>query len=76
MKLIIESTTKTTYVDGIPARIWEGQTDSGIKIHCYITSVAIDINEPRADIFEKELIEHKLVCSELETIPLYLRLLY
>ena len=70
MKITIESTTKITHLNGMPARVWEGQTESGIKIHCYITRVAIDKDEPRAEEFEKELKEQKVPSTEIKAIPL------
>ena len=70
MKATIESTTKITQLNGVPARIWEGQTESGIKIHCYITRVAVDKDEPRTEEFEKELQEQKVPSAEIEAIPL------
>lgn len=70
MKIIIENTTKVIEFNGLPARIWEGHTESGIKIHCYITRVAIDKDESRAGEFEKELQEQKAPSPEIERIPL------
>ncbi len=70
MKITIESTTKITELNGVPARVWEGQTESGIKVHCYITRVAIDKDEPRADEFQNELQEQKVPSAEIEAIPL------
>lgn len=70
MKITIESTTKITHLNGLPARVWEGQTESGIKIHCFITRVAIDNDEPRAEEFEKELQEQKTPSAEIQAIPL------
>jgi len=31
MKAVIESTTKITELNGVPARIWEGETESCLK---------------------------------------------
>lgn len=70
MKITVESTTKITHLNGVPARIWEGQTESGIKVHCYITRVAIDKNEPRIEEFQKELQEQKAPSAEVEAIRL------
>jgi len=70
MKITIESTTKITELNGVPARVWEGQTESGIKVHCYITRVAIDKDEPRVDEFKNELQEQKVPSAEIEAIPL------
>lgn len=41
MKITIESTSKIVHLNGIPARVWEGQTESGVLIHCYVTRVAV-----------------------------------
>lgn len=70
MKITIESTTKIVELNGVPARVWEGHTDSGVKIHCFITRVAIDKDEPRAEQFEKELMEQKIPSVEIQSFPL------
>ena len=70
MKIIIESTTKIVHLNDVPARVWEGQTESGIKVHCYITRIAINEDEPRADEFRNELQEQKVPSVEVEAIPL------
>ena len=44
--------------DGIPARIWEGQTASGIACHAYITRIAVD-RELDTTQFERELLEQR-----------------
>jgi hypothetical protein len=72
MKLSIESTTKIVHLNKVPARIWEGTTESGIKVHCYITRVAIDKDEPNAEEFEKELQECKEPSAEIRNLPLSL----
>jgi len=78
MKATIYSTKKIVMIkpsplsDGVPARVWEGETESGIKIHCYITRVAIDIDEPRADEFSAELEECRAPSVEVSNLPLSL----
>ena len=42
MKITVENTSKIVTLNGVPARIWEGFTESGIECHCYITRIAID----------------------------------
>lgn len=37
MKITIESSNKIVELNGVPARIWEGQIESGIKVHCFVT---------------------------------------
>ena len=41
MKVFLVSTSKIVEANGVPARIWEGQTDSGIKCHAFITRIAV-----------------------------------
>lgn len=72
MKITIESTTKITHLNGVPARIWEGKTKSGIKLHCYITRVVIDKDETRSEEFERELQEQKIPSPEVGAIPIRL----
>jgi hypothetical protein len=69
MKVTLESTTKIVQLNGVPARVWEGQTESGVKIHCFITRVAIDKDEPRAEEFERELQEQRVPSPEIEAFP-------
>jgi hypothetical protein len=72
MKATIESTTKTVHMNGVPARIWEGETESGIKFHCYITRVGIAEDETRTAEFEAELAIQRKPSVEIESIPLRL----
>lgn len=69
MKITIESTTKITHLNGVPARIWEGETENGIKLHCYITRIAIDHKEARIKEFEEQLEKQKIPSPEIEAIP-------
>lgn len=72
MQITIHNTTKITELNGIPCRIWEGETSSGIKVHAYITRVSVDVNEPEAvhDFFKTELMEMSAPSPEVQAIPL------
>jgi len=61
MKLTIENTTKIVELNGIPARIWKGTTDTGIAVYCFITLIAIKESESPENIaqFEAELEEQR-----------------
>lgn len=72
MTVTIHSTTKIVELNGVPARIWEGETDTGIKVHCYVTRVAIDKDEPRAEQFQQELQECRVPSTDVQAIPLRL----
>lgn len=72
MKITIESTTKIVELNGVPARIWEGTTESGIKVHCFITRIACDKDEPKIIEFNQELSEQKEPSVEVQIYPLRL----
>ena len=76
MKITIQSTTKIVELgyggDTIPARIWEGETESGIKVHCFITRVVTANDETRAAEFRAELEECREPSKEIELYPLRL----
>ncbi len=70
MRITIESTSKIVHLNGVPARIWEGYTASGVKCHCFITRIAIDKDEPSAEEFNKALQEHSAPSPEMSIYPL------
>lgn len=49
MKITLESTSEVTMLvrpgapddSAIPARVWQGQTESGIAVQCLITRIAV-----------------------------------
>lgn len=71
MRVTLQSTTKTVTLNGVPARIWEGKTDSGIACHAYITRIAVDLMEDSSE-FDRELQEHRAPSPEIEAISLSL----
>ncbi len=72
MKITIESTTQVVEVNGIPARVWEGTTESGIKVVCLVPRVAVSKYES-PDVhaqFKQELLECKPPSAEVAVFPL------
>lgn len=65
MKVELESTTKIVHLNGVPARVWEGKTDSGIPVHAFVTRVAVDRDEDCQQ-FEEELEEHAAPSPEIQ----------
>lgn len=58
MKLTIEPTDKIVHVNGVEARVWEGQTESGAKVHLFITRIGVDASDSATcDQFARELRE-------------------
>jgi hypothetical protein len=54
MVVTLRSTTKVVELNGVPARVWEGETDTGIAVHAFITRVAVDRDDDASQ-FEAEL---------------------
>lgn len=67
MKITIESTSKIVQVNGVPCRIWEGETERGIKMHAFITRVAVH-NSLDASQFDAELAEQKAPSAEVSGV--------
>lgn len=72
MEITITNTSKMTELNGVPARVWEGKTSTGIKVHCFITRIAVSTKEdPEVhEQFRKELSEQKAPSADLSYIPL------
>ena len=71
MKITIESTEKIVELNGVPARIWEGHTKSGIEVHCFVTRIAVH-RDSNCEEFEKELQEQKAPSVVVAAIPAHL----
>jgi len=69
MEITIKSTRKIVHLNGVPARIWEGESKSGIPLHCYITRIAVNKDVDTTQ-FEEELEQHSPPSKEVEAIPL------
>lgn len=75
MKVTLENTTKivTLNINGhdVPARIWEGKTEKGIKCHAFITRIAVHKDDDAAE-FEKDLQECEEPSAEIDAIPMHI----
>ena len=69
MKVILESTTRVVNLDGMPCRIWEGETSGGVKCHAYIPRIAAESDQDLSQ-FETELEEKRRPSPEVAAIPL------
>lgn len=80
MRINIESTSKivTLVVGGrdVPARVWQGETESGIPVQCFITRIAPEISKSHPDIdeltaeFERDLKRQADPRPTIHDIPL------
>lgn len=74
MEITIENTSKIVMLkpgvllDGVPARIWEGKTASGIEVICFVTRIMVKDTENAAE-FENELQACKAPSTDVESIP-------
>lgn len=75
MKVTLESTRKIvkleTPMGTVPARIWEGHTESGIPVHAYITRLGAPAGADHTE-FLRELEEHSAPTPAVDEIPLRL----
>lgn len=77
MKITITSTSKVVELvtdrgSVVPARVWEGQTDGGVPVHCFITRIAPTIprDDPRQEQFVSELKECEAPSADVVSYPL------
>ena len=72
MKITIENTSKIVELETgagvVPARVWEGATETGIPVHCYVTRIAVarDLDASR---FERELVETRTPTAPIAALP-------
>lgn len=69
MTIKIVSTTRIVFLNGVPARVWEGQTESGVKVIVFVTRILVKADENQEQ-FQKELHECAPPSAEVEAIPL------
>lgn len=82
MKITLESTSKivSLVIDGasVPARVWQGETESGIPVHAFITRITPEISkqDPNIDALTAEFETELQRCADpratLGYIPLHL----
>lgn len=64
MTITISNTSKIVEINGVPARIWEGTTESGITVHCFITRIAA-LNVDNQEEFLNELQQVKAPSADV-----------
>jgi len=76
MKIMIESTDRVvevragTHTSPVPARVWQGTTESGIPVVCLVTRIAVPEGQPQEQ-FQRELKEHSAPSRDaVEAFPL------
>jgi hypothetical protein len=56
MKITIESTARIVNANGVPCRVWQGETESGIKVQCLVPRISARSDQDLAQ-FKRELHE-------------------
>jgi len=71
MKITIENTDKIVDLNGVPVRIWEGQTESGVPVTCFVTRIIPRTHDEAVNAqFAAELREEKTPSIYAQGIPL------
>jgi len=69
VKVTLESTSKIVEVNGVPCRIWQGETESGIPVHAFITRIAVH-KDADASQFERELQTCRAPSADVQAYPM------
>ena len=73
MQVTLSSTDRIIEVNGVKARVWEGETVNGVRCYAAIAVIAAHCDDDNAE-FERDLTEHQpashdaLRCFDLRTI--------
>lgn len=68
MEILLHNITKIVWLNGVPARIWEGQTASGIPIHAFITRIGVEKDADHSEFLEA-LDTATAPSPDIESIP-------
>lgn len=71
MTITLTPTTKIVKINGVPCRIWEGYTSGGIKMHAFITRVAVNKDDDTEE-FQQELQECEPPSEDIKGYPMHL----
>jgi hypothetical protein len=71
MKIMIESTTQIVEANGIQFRVWEGESERGVKVQCLIMRVVAREDAGRGlEQFEADLQECRPPSPDFNPFPL------
>ena len=69
MEITVKNTSKIVQLNGVPGRVWEGQTSTGIPVIAFITRIAVEKQQDCSQ-FEAEFKEMAAPSAGAETFPL------
>lgn len=70
MKITIENTTKMVTANGVQCRVWEGHSESGVRVTCLIARIATPNEADGVIEFERELKEQRAPSADVDIWPL------
>jgi hypothetical protein len=73
MKVELTSTTMIVELNGVPARIWEGKTDTGIPVYAFIARICAPSEADQTQ-FRAELRQCLPPSAELRGIAMWMML--
>lgn len=56
MDIRLHNTSAIVEIDGVPCRVWEGETGRGVRITAFIPRIAVEKGQDEAQ-FQAELVE-------------------
>lgn len=56
MRMTIEATDKLMMIDGVPVRVWDGTTESGVPCIVFVHRIAV-LQDSDSEQFDRELQE-------------------
>jgi len=69
MRITIDSTTQIVEANGVACRVWEGTTESGVKVTVLIPRIAVKDGEDTSQ-FEQEMQEQRAPSADVKAFPL------
>lgn len=70
MTITITNTPKVVELDGVHCTLWEGKSDTGLDVHCFVALIAVEGNN--TDQLKQELRQYKLPSKNTEAYGLKL----
>jgi hypothetical protein len=68
VRVNLVSTSRVIDVNGVPARVWQGRTESGIEVTALITRISVERTEDTTE-FEAELQECVQASTHVDAWP-------
>lgn len=72
MKIEIQNTDKIVKINDVPARVWQGRTESGVPVTVFVTRISPDTDKQEDHTqFQQELQQTAAPTARVQALPLY-----